>query len=64
MTFLAEMNNKQDMKFWNIKINRVILPTHVLRALSPVAFSREQRVYRPNLKYFLNWGALPPSTPF
>ena len=44
MTFLAEMNNKRDMMFWNIKINRVILPTHVLRTLGPVAETRKRSV--------------------
>ena len=44
MTFLVEMNNKWDMMFWNIKINRVILPTYVLRALGPVAETRKRSV--------------------
>ena len=44
MTFLAEMNNKRDMMVWNIKINRVIIPTHVLRALGPVAETRKRSV--------------------
>ena len=44
MTFLAEMNNKRDMMFWNIKINRVVLPTHMLRALGPVAETRKRSV--------------------
>ena len=44
MTFLAEMNNKRDMIFWNIKINRVIIPTHEQRALGPVTETRKRSV--------------------
>ena len=41
MTFLAQMNNKQDTIFWNIKINKVIIPTHKQRALGPVTETRK-----------------------
>ena len=44
MTFLAEMNNKKDMVFWNIKINRVIIPTHKQRTLGPVTETRKRSV--------------------
>ena len=68
MTFLAEMNNKRDMMLWNIKIDRVILPTHVLCALGPVAETRKRSVENRGYtdlteKNFLNWGALPPVPP-
>ena len=42
MTFLAQMNNKGDMIFWNIKINRVIIPTHEQRVLGPVTETRKR----------------------
>ena len=65
MLFLAQMNNKRDTIFWNIKINRVIIPTHEQRALGPVTETRkhsvENSLYRPNCENYLNWGALPPA---
>ena len=42
MTFLAQMNNKRDTIVWNIKINRVIIPTHEQRALGPVTKTRKR----------------------
>ena len=62
MAFLLEMRNKRDTIFWNIKINRVINPlSAILHGYrDSEEFSREQRLYRPNRKNYLNWGALPP----
>ena len=52
MTFMVQMNNKRDTMFWNIKINRVIIPTRAARTRTGYrdleAFSREQRLYKPN----------------
>ena len=42
MAFLAQMNNKWDTIFWNIKINRAIIPTHEQRALDPVTKTRKR----------------------
>ena len=65
MAFLLEMHNKRDMIFWNIKINRVIIPlTPYSSYRDSEQFSREERVYMPNRKNYLNWGALPPAPPF
>ena len=65
MAFLSEMHNKRDTIFWNTKINRVIIPLrpilHGYRNLEE--FSKEQRLYKPNRKNYLNWG-LCPYTPF
>ena len=61
MAFLSEMHNKRDTIFWNIKINRVIIPlgTILHGYRDSEEFSREQRLYRPNRKNYLNLGALP-----
>ena len=64
--FLPEINNKWDTIFWNIKIIRVIIPLRTILHgyRDSEEFSREQRLYRPNCKNYLNWGALPPAPPF
>ena len=36
------MNNKRDTIFWNIKINRVIIPTHEQSALGPVTETQKR----------------------
>ena len=49
--------------FWNIKINRVIIPLKTILHgyRDSEEFSREQRLYRPNHKNCLNWRALLPA---
>ena len=42
MTFLAQMNNNRDTMFWNIKIYRVIIPTHEQRTIGPVTETRQR----------------------
>ena len=63
MAFLSEMHNKRDTIFWNIKINRVIIPLRTILHgyRDSEEFSREQRLYRSNCKNYLNLGALPPA---
>ena len=63
MAFLLEMHNKRDTIFWNIKIDRVIIPlSAILQGYrNSEEFNREQRLYRPNL-YLLNY-AFPGETP-
>ena len=66
MAFLLEMHNKRDTIFWNIKIDRVIIPlsaiVHGYRNSEELSW--EQRLYRANRKNYLNWGALPPAPSF
>ena len=38
------MNNKPDMILWNIKANRVIIPTHEQSAFGPVTETRKRSV--------------------
>ena len=66
MAYLLEMHNKRDTIFWNIKINRVIIPLSAILHgyCDSEEFSREQRLYKPNRKNYLNWVALPPTLPF
>ena len=56
MTFLAEMNNKRDMIFWNIKINRVIIPTHEQRVLGLVTETRKRQNVKCWEKYLAKNG--------
>ena len=61
MAFLLEMHNKRDTIFGNIKIDRVIIPLSAIAHgyRNSEGLSWEQRLYRPNRKNYLNWGALP-----
>ena len=57
------MHNKRDTIFWNIKIDRLIIPlSAILHGYrNSEELNREQRLYRPNL-YLLNY-AFPGETP-